>query len=476
MNEPTHLDLFSGIGGFALAAGWAGFRTIAFCEIDPFCQEVLAAMFGAAADAEGGADKLASSEHERRGNDSGSPLLITDIRTLDGRRFAGVTLLTGGFPCQPFSVAGKRRGKEDDRHLWPEMLRVIHEAKPTWVIGENVGGFVNMALDEVCADLEGEGYEVWPLVIPACAVNAPHRRDRVWIVAHTEGGGKRIGQCEQMEREIFSPSRWKQSVIGLDTSGRRGMRRGSSGEPGFDLLENQDASDPDGLDGDDGRYGTGEVRRKRSEAAGISGCGTHPDAGREAWKELWPEVAARLCRIFNGVSDWLDTQVNDVIYYNHETSKKDFIEGVFSLREAVQSASVRGQVGRLFQIFESENLLAILRKLSETSNKQGDIPPSGQDAQGGGMREMWRNAEFRRSPQRRGYQEQLAAEFRNLVPSLPYESSLEIARICDEINLSYKSIAAYRVARLKALGNSIVPQVAYEIIRAIYNIEKGEVT
>ena len=95
-----------------------------------------------------------------------------------------IDLLTGGFPCQPFSVAGQQRGKDDDRYLWPEMLRVIRETRPRWIIGENVAGIINLALDEVCASLEVEGYEVQPVIIPACAVNAPHRRDRVWILSY----------------------------------------------------------------------------------------------------------------------------------------------------------------------------------------------------------------------------------------------------------------------------------------------------
>jgi len=159
VNEPTHLDLFSGIGGFALAAKWNGYRTVAFCDNEPYAQAVLKKHWP-------------------------DVPIHKDIREVRGKLYAGVTLLTGGFPCQPFSVAGKQRGKDDDRYLWPEMLRVIREARPAWIIGENVAGIVNMALDQVCADLEAEGYEIEPLIIPACGVDAPHKRDRVWIIAH----------------------------------------------------------------------------------------------------------------------------------------------------------------------------------------------------------------------------------------------------------------------------------------------------
>jgi len=162
VNEnPTHLDLFSGIGGFALAAGWAGFETVGFCDNEPYCQAILKKHWP-------------------------NVPIHGDIKTLDGTAYRGITLLTGGFPCQPFSNAGKRRGKDDDRYLWPQMLRIIQEAKPTWVVGENVVGIIGLALDQVCSDLEAKGYEVETIIIPACGVDAPHRRNRVWVIA---GGG-----------------------------------------------------------------------------------------------------------------------------------------------------------------------------------------------------------------------------------------------------------------------------------------------
>jgi len=107
-----------------------------------------------------------------------------DIRTFNGKKYKGkIDVLTGGFPCQPFSTAGKQKGKKDLRYLWPEMLRVIREVRPRWVIGENVPGIVNLALDDVCASLEKLGYETWPLIIPAAGVGAVHLRARVWIIA-----------------------------------------------------------------------------------------------------------------------------------------------------------------------------------------------------------------------------------------------------------------------------------------------------
>ena len=153
------LDLFSGIGGFSLAAHWMGWETVAFCERDKFCQQVL------------------------RKHWPNVPI-YDDIISFDNPPAAD--LVCGGYPCQPFSQAGKRKGNDDDRALWPAMLAVIAKVRPTWVVAENVAGHISLGLDDVLADLEAEGYATWPLVIPACAVGAPHRRDRVWIVAHAE--------------------------------------------------------------------------------------------------------------------------------------------------------------------------------------------------------------------------------------------------------------------------------------------------
>ena len=171
MNALHHLDLFSGIGGFALAARWTGrIETVAFCDNDPFCQRIL---------------------H----NHWPHTLLYEDIRSLTTDRLRSdditrIDILTGGFPCQPFSIAGKRGGEADDRHLWPQMRRLIAETQPRWIVGENVAHFIPMALDACLSDLEAEGYEAWSLVLPACAVGAPHQRDRVFIVACAEDAGK----------------------------------------------------------------------------------------------------------------------------------------------------------------------------------------------------------------------------------------------------------------------------------------------
>lgn len=158
------LDLFSGIGGFSLAARWMGWETIQFVEKDEFCQKVLTKNF------------------------KGVPI-HGDIKTYEPDAMLGVDIISGGSPCQPFSCAGKRRGVEDDRALWCEMLRIIKIVKPRWVLFENVAGIVSMELDNVLADLEGEGYEARTLMVPSCGVNAPQKRDRVWVIANRNQDG-----------------------------------------------------------------------------------------------------------------------------------------------------------------------------------------------------------------------------------------------------------------------------------------------
>jgi DNA (cytosine-5)-methyltransferase 1 len=159
-----HGSLFSGIGGFDLAAEWMGWENLFNCEWEEFPRKVL-------------------KHHFPNAKQYG------DIKEFNAATYAGrIDILTGGFPCQPYSIAGERKGREDERHLWPEMLRVVRECSPRYIVGENVRGLVNwsggLVFEEVCADLEACGYSVQPFILPACAVNAPHRRDRVWFVAN----------------------------------------------------------------------------------------------------------------------------------------------------------------------------------------------------------------------------------------------------------------------------------------------------
>jgi len=180
----THASLFSGIGGFDLAAEWMEWNNIFHCEWNPFGQKVLKHHFP-------------------------NSISYNDITKTNFSIHAGeIDILTGGFPCQPFSSSGKRFGKEDERHLWPEMLRAIKEIKPTWIVGENVLGIVNwgrgLVFQEVQTDLENQGYEVQAYILPACSKNAPHKRERTWFIAYSDGirigKSRNKGQTKQFDK------------------------------------------------------------------------------------------------------------------------------------------------------------------------------------------------------------------------------------------------------------------------------------
>lgn len=202
----THGSLFNGIGGFQLAAHWMGWENVMHCEIDEFCNKVVKKHFPN------------SIQH---GN-----IKTTDFSIYRGR----IDIITGGFPCQPYSTAGKRKGSEDDRHLWPEMLRAIREISPRWVVGENVRGLTNwnggLVFDQVQAELEAEGYEVLPFLLPACSVRAPHRRDRIWFIAYTAGyscyyeSGNERHKAQAVQENGFN-----EPVIAANTNNKRLQRR-----------------------------------------------------------------------------------------------------------------------------------------------------------------------------------------------------------------------------------------------------------
>lgn len=252
-----HLDLFSGIGGFALAAEmvWPKVEHT-FCDNDSFAQAIL-------------------KKHWPNSK------IYDDIKKLANPTPAD--LVTGGFPCQPFSSAGKRRGTQDDRHLWPEMLRVIRLATPRWVIGENVGGLITwnggLVLDQVCIDLEAEGYEVWPVVIPAAAVGAPHRRDRVWIIAHALGSDAR-GNTRKLSRS--SEEEWLQE--------RQSMGEFSSADKVRNVA-NADGSNSRGRRTENDGQRSSEKERRT----------LWPKIERRTWDEDWPAAAARLCAMDDGL-------------------------------------------------------------------------------------------------------------------------------------------------------------------------------
>lgn len=308
-----HIDLFSGIGGFAYAAQqvWGKqYQNILFCENNKFCQEVLKKNFGKDSVIYEDIREVTANAHFGRQEKQ------EQQATRDKRCNRRIDLLTGGFPCQPFSCAGQRRGTEDNRYLWPEMFRVIKDFKPRWVIAENVRGLINIqngvVFEQVCLDLENEGYEVQPFIIPAVAVNAPHRRDRVWIVANRNdtrsrtpgsevdrnGSSKDQGREEQsfnvVGGQVASDTRCE---YGTWTEKPRKLTRQVCSKKNAPMLERPVGDAPD-------------TKTKRLEKPGFepreqASSSKFRDKFYD-WETNWLEVATELCRVDDGLPTRLD--------------------------------------------------------------------------------------------------------------------------------------------------------------------------
>jgi DNA (cytosine-5)-methyltransferase 1 len=262
MNEKLKvLDLFSGIGGFSLGLErTGGFETVAFCEIEEFPRKVL-------------------NKHWP------DVPIYNDVRELTKEQLdrdeISVDVICGGYPCQPFSTAGGRRGEADDRHLWPEYLRLIREMRPRWIIAENVAGHVSMGLDSVLSDLEGEGYRWEALIIPACAVDAKHRRDRLWVMAYPEsnGGGGNGGEF-QGQNESQAPKRQERRL-------RQPINAGEGAPANAAILQ---------------RNGGDNIKRSCDQPEAI------PEPGNSDWFECgayW-ENEPRVGRVVDGVPSGMD--------------------------------------------------------------------------------------------------------------------------------------------------------------------------
>jgi DNA (cytosine-5)-methyltransferase 1 len=338
LNNQTmkHGSLFSGIGGFDLAAEWMGWENVFHCEWNPFGQKVL--------------------KHYWPQSISYSDITKTDFsihaNTID--------IISGGFPCQPYSQAGKRKGKEDERHLWPQMLRAIREIQPRWVVGENVRGLTNwnggMVFDEVQSDLETQGYEVLPFLLPACAVNAPHRRDRIWFIAYANNAGT--------NNRSGINGNWKK------------INKGWEGQPQPEFRQ-------DGNNGDASNT-TGERHEEREQNGG------------------WENTEEKKCRVWNGPKRPGN---------NGATSDTD--EKRLSAKEEI------GQMG--------------WERLSV-----------------GYKRNTWDL--FPTQPPVRGRNDGIP----NGLAGTPFSAS------------------QWRNESIKAYGNAIVPQVAYELFKAIDSYEKAQ--
>jgi DNA (cytosine-5)-methyltransferase 1 len=298
------LDLFSGIGGFSLGLESTGyFETIGFVEKDEFCQKVL------------------------KKNFNNIPI-ESEVRNVKGDRYKA-DIITGGFPCQPFSVAGKRRGTEDDRYLWDETIRVIRECKPRWFIGENVEGIINISegkvLQQIQKDLEAEGFEVQCVVIPASGIGAWHQRKRVWIIAHSNSNRDRIkitgsnGEEKEIQREHREKNSTSWKFIRTNTNdvpntnSFRHRRWGSEGcsDREWSFLPREQ----------EGREMGSKAQRcddttSNTNSKGSQGHGVSTDMETEQRQvitersikeqQTWWEAQSKLCRTPNGISYELD--------------------------------------------------------------------------------------------------------------------------------------------------------------------------
>jgi DNA (cytosine-5)-methyltransferase 1 len=258
-----HLDLFSGIGGFSLGLESAGLvETVAFCDFDQYCQKVL------------------------KKNFPGVPV-YGDVKELNHDKLKAdgidqIDIITGGYPCQPFSVAGRKKGEEDPRHVWPEMFRLIQELRPTWVIGENVGGHIKLGLDSVLENLESEGYSARTFSISASSIGANHKRERVWIVAHSERLGRTEGtkKSKELEREESSDQ--------LDHCGKGCTKCRSC----------QTMANSEGSEGNVNDFNGGNGKAPQEELFGEYGSAR----GVGTWWSVEPDVA----RVAHGVPDRVD--------------------------------------------------------------------------------------------------------------------------------------------------------------------------
>ena len=271
MREPLKvLDLFSGIGGFSLGLErTGGFKTVAFCEIEEFPRRVLAKHW------------------------PGVPI-HQDVRELRAEHVGAADVICGGYPCQPFSLAGKRGGAEDDRHLWPEMRRLVDELRPAWVIGENVAGHISMGLDDVLSDLASLGYAARAFAVPALAIGAPHRRERLWIVAHAA----RLQSGRQDQRTIGERvgAGGEPFAMADRASVGRGARRTRRPHPGGAREREQalqDVADAASV----------AQREQANKANSVSACGdTRVELGCGSWWEFEPDVG----RVAHGVPARVD--------------------------------------------------------------------------------------------------------------------------------------------------------------------------
>ena len=411
-----HLDLFSGIGGFALGLQKVGFETVAFCDIEKYCQHLLKQKWNGIK-------------------------IYSDVREITKEKFKadGIEspeIITGGFPCQPFSVAGSRKGTDDNRHLWPEMFRIIKEFKPRWIIGENVRGIVSiqdgLVFETVCTDLESEGYEVQTFNIPAVGVGAPHKRERIWIVANSRCSIR--GKQSSRNSESIGSRTFKKTERSTDTSKITG-----SSERAETMADTESKR-------------TGENNeRLRSRTSGIS--------GREGTTRIQEDVA-------NSNTGNVEAGCERQRRIREENTKERQSNNVTGSSEVM--ANTNESISRERQIFGNPNDKG--RGASETRREslQPEDRQTRTDNLGSGSEVMANTNSERQQEQCRPKSIQ---EEGNELECSSSQSGGNFWDIEPDVGRVVNGLPG-RVHRLKGLGNAIVPQIAEEIGRAIMKAEQ----
>lgn len=428
-----HGSLFSGIGGFDLAAQWMGWDNVFHCEWNEFGQKVL--------------------KYYWPGAKSYADITKTDFTIHRGT----IDILTGGFPCQPYSQAGKRLGKEDDRHLWPEMLRAIREIQPTFVVGENVRGLTNwnggMVFDEVQADLEAAGYEVTPFLLPACAVNAPHRRDRIWFVAYSGSNGHKSGgysenRSTQSEGESIGNKRERERV--RDDGGRISKSGTTANTNSHKRCERR-------------LYQT-EPETTERHAGPCNARGN----GWTAWQNFPTQSPIRLRN--DGISSKLERYItNDLQNEISNTSKDNRIENLPEVWAKIQSPEIWEKIRGFYSLDKKEVLFQTMQLYTTGRQKQEQLSPFSQELSKPILLHLRKYKEFRCSPHGRELEKQREKQLDNSLSFLPHEIALAAGIFEAAIS---KFEAWHRNESIKAGGNAIVPQIAHMIFKAIEEYEK----
>lgn len=439
----THLSLCTGIGGIDLAAEWAGFTTVGQCEIDDYASRVLAKNF------------------------KGVPNLH-DIRTVDNARLRAcgiepenITLLSAGFPCQPYSLAGKGRGDGDERDLWGEVKRCIGEIGPRWFVGENTPGLFARTgqryFKRVLSDLAEMGYSVSWGIWGAVDVGAPHERKRVFICAH------RNADCEDAKAK---------SEIQEDGFGSCGVCRGIPDAACERCGKNEVLRrEPE----NSGK----EAHERRIQSGGLQSFGVRgsiPDAaaefGRKQRSESHWQTEPDVGRMFNGFSDKLD----EFGGLSNE-AKSRAIEILRDLWQKIGAEEIQRTLRGHDEVQRSKILLSFLCEYAEECNGSG-VAPSCETVPREQVRNMRQRAEFACAPYRRRYKQQYAQEYSDLMRKLSCQTSSYYAEAWEdgrwESGIERVSMNnTDRVDKLRCLGNAVVPQQIYPLLQAIADYENG---